>query len=163
MPAPQTAENFWSRVHKPSADECWEWTGSRNSTGYGSVAWNRKVFTAHRVAAWLSGMVDSPSAPVGSRAATFVLHRCDNRACCNPKHFFLGSYSDNQLDAYAKKRQVQPRGQKHANAKLTDKQASAIREEYAEGATQTSLAAKYSVSQAAVSLITRGKTYKPCT
>ena len=163
MPAPQTAENFWSKVHKPSANECWEWTGSRNSTGYGSVGWNRKVYTAHRVAAWLQGMVESPSRPANSRTPTHVLHRCDNRACCNPNHFFLGTFSDNQLDAYVKKRQVQPRGQKHVNAKLTDAQAASIREEYATGVVQTVLAAKYSVSQVTISLITRGKTYKPCT
>lgn len=160
MPARQTAENFWSRVSKPSADECWEWTGSRNNTGYGTVAWGGNVYTAHRVAAWLQGMVASPARPLNSRDPTHVLHSCDNRPCCNPKHFFLGSYADNQKDAYTKGRRRQPKGQKHANAKLSDDQALSIRNEYAAGAVQTALAEKYGVSQVAVSLIVRGKTYK---
>lgn len=163
MPTPQTAESFWARVHKPSVDGCWEWSGSRNSTGYGTVAWHGVVYTAHRVAAWLDGMVASPSRPANSKVPTHVLHRCDNRACCNPRHFFLGSFSDNQLDAYSKKRQVHPRGQKHANAKLTDEEANSMRKEYAAGTVQTVLAKKYGVSQRAVSLVVRGKTYKPCT
>lgn len=120
----QTAHTFWARVDKSS--DCWLWTGAVNSSGYGAVGWGGKVYTAHRVAAWLEGMVGHPSAPPRS-AATHVLHRCDNRRCCNPAHLFLGTYGDNNQDAYNKRRKVQPRGAEHANAKLTPEQVRNIR------------------------------------
>jgi len=159
MAQKQTPENFWSKVRKGADDECWEWQGSTNSTGYGNVMWHGKPYTAHRVSAWLSGMVESPSRPAHSRYKGHVLHKCDNRRCCNPNHFFLGTFTDNMKDAYAKKRKTQPKGQHHINAKLTDEQAEQIRQRYAGGEYQAPLAKEFGVSQVAISLIVRGKTY----
>lgn len=161
MSAKQTAESFWGRVlgDRRERNGCWEWQGARNSTGYGSVAWHGKVYTAHRVAAWLTGLVESPSAPANSRDKTHILHKCDNPACCNPSHFFLGSFSDNMRDAYVKKRKSQPKGEAHTNAKLTNKQATKIRKLYEVGMTQTVLANKFGVSQRVISLIIRKETY----
>lgn len=153
----QTAESFWVRVSKSRG--CWEWQGSCNNTGYGTVGWHGCTYTAHRVAAWLSGLVDNPSAPTSPKEPTHVLHKCDNRKCCNPKHFFLGTFTDNMVDAYKKKRKVQPKGEAHANAKLTNAQAKMVRDSYANGVTQVQLAAIYGVSQRAISLIVRGETY----
>lgn len=162
MSAKQTAESFWSRVEgdRRKRNGCWEWQGSLNSTGYGTIAWDGKRYTTHRVAAWLAGMVDNPTRPKNAAEKTHVLHKCDNRRCCNPSHFFLGSYRDNQLDAYTKRRRVQPKGENHANAKLSDKDAVQIRKLYQAGMVQTVLAKKYGVSQGAISLIVRGKSYK---
>jgi hypothetical protein len=160
MSAKQTSDTFWARVRGGSDDECWEWTGCVNSTGYGTVSWHGKHYTAHRVAAWLSGLVDAPDRPVSSRETGHVLHTCDNRRCCNPNHFFLGSFADNQRDAYRKKRRAQPRGEAHTNAKLTNQQAVEIRQRYATGEYQVPLAKEYGVSQRVISLIVRGETYK---
>jgi hypothetical protein len=162
MGARQTAESFWARVSgdRRKRNGCWEWQGAHNNTGYGTVAWHGKVYTAHRIAAWLTGLVESPSAPTTAREQTHVLHKCDNRSCCNPNHFFLGSYAENQRDAYHKKRRSQPKGEAHTNAKLTNTQAATIRARYATGETQVSLAAAYGVSQRAISLIVRRETYK---
>jgi hypothetical protein len=154
----QTAESFWARIKKTRG--CWEWQGSCNNTGYGTVGWGGKVYTAHRISAWLSGLVKSPSAPLNKQEPTHVLHKCDNRKCCNPRHFFLGSYTDNQKDAYKKKRRTQPRGVAHANAKLTNTQVIRIRKAYSKGHTQTKLSTQYGVSQRTISLIVRGETYK---
>jgi hypothetical protein len=156
----QTAESFWVRVNKGKKAECWEWQGSCNNTGYGTVSWDGTVYTAHRLSAWIVGLVTSPSAPDSSRALTHVLHKCDNRKCCNPNHFFLGSYTDNQKDAYSKNRKTQPKGSAHVNSKLSAKQVAQIRKRYAKGEYQIPLAKEFGVSQRAISLIVRGETYK---
>ena len=160
MTRKQTPESFWSRVKCGSPEECWEWTGCVSSSGYGSVAWHGKLYTAHRVAAWVSGLVASPSAPLNSREPTHVLHKCDNRRCCNPGHFFLGTFADNMTDAYRKGRKSQPRGQRHTNAKLTNAQAEDIRRRYIAGENQVPLAKEYGVSQRVISLIVRGESYR---
>jgi len=159
MSKKQTAESFWRRVKVGDPEECWEWTGSRNNTGYGTVAWDGAVWTAHRVAAFLSGLVESAKAPDEHSDDGHVLHKCDNRACCNPHHFFLGNYTANQKDAYSKGRRSQPKGEKHSNAKLSNEEAREIREKYSTGLTQAHLAKEYGVSQIAISLIVRRKTY----
>jgi len=158
MSKKQTAESFWNRVKKQEG--CWEWQGSRNNTGYGTVSWNGKVYTAHRLAAWISGLVPSPSVPLSSREPTHVLHKCDNRKCCNPDHFFLGTYADNQNDAYKKQRRAAYKGATNANAKFTVAQVATIRDRYNNGEYQVSLAKEYGVSQRCISSIVRGETYK---
>jgi len=159
MAKKQTAESFWARVNQSNTG-CWEWQGCCNSTGYGTVAWDGALFTTHRIAAWLVGLVDSPSAPANSRTPTHVLHKCDNRKCCNPNHFFLGTFTDNMKDAYAKSRKHQPQGSAHANAKLSDTQVRRIRQRYAKGELQVPLAKEYGVSQRVISLIIRRESYK---
>ena len=150
---------FWERVDVRQADECWAWTRAINSTGYGTVVLHGKSYTAHRVAAWLVGLVNSPSAPAKSDERTFVLHRCDNRKCCNPHHFFLGSYAENQLDCYNKGRRPRLKGETHPNAKLTQSQVDEIRLQHMAGARQVDLAAVYGVGQKQISRIVRRQAY----
>jgi len=76
------------------------------------------------------------------------MHSCDNRLCVNPAHLSLGTNSDNIADAVKKGRKVN---------KLTREQADEIRARYADGETQASIAADFSVSQMTVSLIVRNK------
>lgn len=162
MSKKQTAESFWAKVQgdRRQRNGCWVWQGACNNMGYGTVKWDGKTYTAHRVAAWLSGLVADPAKPTNPKEKAHVLHKCDNRKCCNPTHFFIGSYADNQLDAYSKKRKVQPKGEKHTNAKLTDKQAVEIRRIYkVHGLSQQTIANRYDVSQSAISKIIRGETY----
>lgn len=165
MSAKNTPESFWAKVQKKAPDECWEWQGACTSSGYGNLTWHGKHAQAHRVAFMLSVggialQTKFRQEGVAKRYRRFVLHRCDNRKCCNPRHLFLGSMSTNQKDAYSKGRKVQPRS-KHANAKLKAEQVREIRRAYAAGeAVQVELAASYGVSQRAISLIIRNETYK---
>lgn len=155
-----TPEQFWSRVCIGAPTECWEWQGARTSTGYGSLVYQGQHVTAHRLAYSLAKAPIPLLAPKDRTGGGFLLHSCDNRACCNPAHLMLGTYSANQLDAYARRRRAQPKGENHANAKLTAQEASSIRVRYVLGETQQALADEFKISQVAVSLIVRRKTYK---
>lgn len=168
MSRKSTPDDFWARVRVGAPNECWEWQGALTSSGYGSLSWHGQHVQAHRLAFALSGgAIALPTqfrAP--GRAKTyrrFVLHRCDNRKCCNPAHLFLGSMRANQLDAYKKGRKVQPRST-HVNAKLSPEDVRSLRAAYATGqARQVDLAAKFGVSQRVVSLVVRNESYKDVT
>lgn len=160
-----TPENFWSRITRGSDTDCWEWQGSLTSSGYGSLTWQGQHVQAHRLAYSLTkgGIALHTDFRVGDRAKKyrrFVLHKCDNRRCCNPGHLFLGSMRANLLDAYRKGRKVQPQSG-HANAKLTPEQVVDIRAIYdAGGMRQVDLAKRYGVSQRVISLVVRRETYR---
>jgi hypothetical protein len=108
--------------------------------GYGMLKIARREEKAHR-AAWVEANGPIPS-------DKFVCHRCDNRACINPDHLFLGSTSDNARDMASKNR--------HGRPKLTVEQARAIR---ADVRPQKEIAAEYGVSQSLISRIRSGETW----
>ena len=83
------------------------------------------------------------------------LHKCDNPACVNPAHLFLGTNADNMRDRDAKGRVC--RGEDHADAKLTEKQVLAIR---ADNRPQRMIAEGYSISLTAVNQIKKRKTWQ---
>jgi hypothetical protein len=155
----KTIAEFWSRV-STSATGCWEWQGARNNSGYGSLNWRGKPATAHRVAAYLEGLVMSVAAPKSRKSGGFVLHRCDNRACCRPSHFRIGTYSANNKESYERGRRTPPRGHLHANAKLTPQQVREIRRLYKGGLSQEKIAPKFGVTQVSISNVLLRKTYR---
>ena len=76
--------------------ECWEWTKSKHWKGYGVFRREYRNYRAHREA---YGAFIGPI-PGG----LLVCHTCDNPACCNPEHLYLGNNSDNISEAVEKGR-----------------------------------------------------------
>jgi hypothetical protein len=150
------AERLESQLDKSGgADACWPWTGS-TSKGYGRFNFEKSFRLAHRVAFALA----SGEAPPGLG----VLHRCDNKRCCNPKHLFLGTQADNMLDMVLKDRQrVGPvhHGKRNPMARLTTENIADIRGAYEDGeATTEQIASEYGITHQHAVRIVQAKAWK---
>lgn len=140
------ADRFWAQVKR--SDGCWEWQGLILSNGYGQIGGvEGRSVGAHRVA-W---MLTNGSIPDG----LIVCHRCDNRSCVRPDHLFLGTQSDNVLDAVQKGRF--PAGEGHGQSKITAVEAAAIRGDMQ--STEKALAIRYGISPSQVGRIRRGQSW----
>lgn len=152
---------FWSKVRVGSADECWEWLGVRDAKGYGR-------FNVHNGKTWQNGAARIRFASRVAFALSahdpgelHVCHRCDNPACVNPRHLFLGTHQDNVADMNRKGRASggsSPGGSNPA-ARLSAEQVDAIRARLEDGERQVDIAAAFGVSQSAISKIKVGRTW----
>lgn len=107
----RSEKHFWERVDKKGVDDCWEWTRCKNMHGYGKLSWRGRLTKAHRVA-WMLTYGDL-------KPTDWILHHCDNPACCNPKHLYVGDHAQNTRDAV--ERHCYRFGADHPMAKLTEK------------------------------------------
>ena len=88
---------FWNKVDVQDGDRCWLWNGATTTHGgYGLLRRGGREYRAHRV---MWEMVEGPI-PNGM----FVCHTCDTPRCVNPRHLFLGSARDNNVDRENKRR-----------------------------------------------------------
>ena len=83
-----------------------------------------------------------------------VCHNCDNPACCEIKHLFLGTHADNMRDMVNKKRAHRSIGELSGNCKLTTTQVLCIRNDLRK---QVDIARDYKVAKSTISVI---KNYK---
>lgn len=83
------ADRFWMKVEK--GPDCWNWTGSIVTSGYGSIMervdGRNRPHMAHRFAYELL------IGPI--REGMQVDHRCSNRKCVNPDHLRLATHKQN--------------------------------------------------------------------
>jgi hypothetical protein len=142
---------FWSMAAVGAPESCWPWKHHIMWCGYGLFWDGTKTRRANRVA-W--EYTNGPIPP-----GLLVCHRCDNAACVNPAHLFLGDTSTNMSDKVAKGRHT--KGADVNTAKLTERKVREIRAKYdAGGHTTTSLAPRYGVRQTTIWMIVKRKTWK---
>lgn len=94
-------EYIQNRVDIDHNTGCWNWNGSMFLHGYGSAKYRGAQEAAHR----LSYKTFIDAIPDGM----FVCHSCDNKACVNPEHLWIGTAADNSRDMVEKGRSVVPR------------------------------------------------------
>jgi hypothetical protein len=158
------ADRFWPRLDKSGT--CWEYRGGHNSFGYGLFPVHDQQgkltsVRAHRMA-W-----ELTHGPIPE--GVLVCHRCDNPACCNPEHLFLGTHADNNRDMRSKGRSYyhfreHPEARQHGTAshyaKLTDDQVREIRRLSDQGMKRQDVANIFGISRENVGYIALRKTWK---
>lgn len=132
-------------------DGCWIYTGGHDGYGYGFMCRNRTHVISFEC---FKGNV-----PIGM----YVCHSCDEPACFNPDHLYLGTHYDNIQDMWKSGRGVMPDrvGSNNGAAWLNEKLVVEIRELYATGDyTQTELGRKYSVDNTTIYKIVHRKLWR---
>lgn len=94
---------LFERIQLDEVTGCWNWKGSKVNGGYGIGHLPGTGYVlAHRLAAHLWLGYDLADTRI-------VCHKCDNPACFNPKHLFIGTRKDNMQDCVRKGRNFQSR------------------------------------------------------
>ena len=147
---------FCSKVETAGEDECWECVAMYlDKDGYGQFYLNMKNIKAHRFSFQLfhKRLIKDKMC---------IMHSCDNPLCVNPHHLNEGTHLENMTDMHNKGRGVQPKGEKHNSAKLTEKQVLKIRKTYDKknGITATKLGNEYGVDRKVIHDIINRKIWK---
>lgn len=142
---------FWAKVAIANENECWNWTASLSSSGYGRFNVNGE----NRIAARVSWEIHYGEI----KNKLHVLHKCDNPSCVNPKHLYLGTHQDNMRDRQIKGRTHRHLGITNGSAKLTENDIREIRRRSANGESQRQLARAFGVTRMAIKFVIKGHTW----
>ncbi len=145
-------KRFWWRVERKGVDECWEWQSAQLKGGYGVYSKYLGSRLAHRISYALAN--NGIPAPKHKQ----VCHSCDNPACVNPAHLFVGTAQDNTDDKVQKRRHSY--GEDHAQSKLTWKLVRELRARYAKAdISQRALARVFDITHEALGQVVRNETW----
>lgn len=120
--------------------DCWNVTSHSISRGYPAAFIDGKPRRLHQY----SYELHNGKIPEGM----CVCHKCDNKMCVNPSHFFLGTKADNNRDAKIKGRIRH--GETHYRAKLNEDQVKMIRKLVLKGVTKKSLGNQFGVAECTI-------------
>jgi len=154
MARPKAGVTFWDRVneHTRLNGECHQFHGHLDECGYGRIQKDGKLVRVHR-AVW-----EKNNGPIAK--GLVICHTCDNPACHNIEHLFVGTQADNVADMWKKKRANILQGSERPMSKLTETDIPIIRDWLSLGYTSYSVGRAYSVTGEAILAIKHGKTWK---
>lgn len=137
------------KADSPLGPPCWMWTGAINAFGYGLINVNSESKLAHRMS-YMTFIRPIPN-------EMNCLHHCDNRACINPIHLYLGTKQDNTNDMMRRGRHRPSEGEENSNAVISEMEAAEIKFLALEDhLTNVEIADAYGISPSIVSTIKRG-------
>lgn len=120
---PVTTKDLIMIRSSEDSNGCWNWQWRLNTRGYGYLVLRKrhKKTGAHQLSyIAFNGDYDS---------SLWVLHKCNNRACVNPEHLYLGNAKQNRQDAINAGTAKIPdnRGERCGTSKLKETQVLEIR------------------------------------
>lgn len=146
---------FLKNVTIGQPDECWEWQGYINDSGYGEIRCGTgPLLRAHRVSYEIyKGLI-----PDG----IFVCHSCDNPRCVNPNHLWLGTNADNVHDMDKKSRRINSpqHGESHGMSRLTADDVYQIRTLADSGVSYEEIGKRFAISDVHAGRIAKRKCWK---
>lgn len=152
----QTFDNIKEHITnscKISNTGCMEWIHNLDITGYGRVRCEGKMWKVHRLM-WTLVNGDIPK-------GMYICHYCDNWACFNPAHLWLGTSKQNHQDMIQKQRTNPAIEERHSSVKLKWFEVLEIRRRYSTGEwTHQQLMEEFNLNHTeSIGCIIRGKNW----